>query len=185
MDSAFDPFQGLTFEEPQNQLKQQDDDPFKGISFEEPWYKSYLRTAYQIPSGIAKAVTFPLDIIQMMGVSEATDPENIDLLREIHLREGIPFDEKEYISGVSEAAETFPTQANIERQIEEETGLPLTPKTQTQRLLSLAASAGKFSPGTLPQKIVAAGVAPAVSGGLQATGVPEQIADIAGLVASA
>jgi len=181
MIASDNPFAGMTATpKPEKQLEQEQN-PFEGMSFQEPWYKSFLRWGYQIPSGIAKAFTFPADIIQMMGVSEAMDPDNLDLLREIHLREGIPFDEEAYLSGVSQAAETFPTQSNVERMVEESTGAPLVPRTKGQKLLNLASTAGTFAPSTLTQRAAAAVTAPTVSAGAQALGVPEPIADVAGL----
>src|SRR5579864_2869489 len=99
----------------------------------ESFLKSSARTAYQIPSGIAQTRTFPLDLLQMAGLGHAIDPEEIEHLRKIHEREGIPFDEEKYLQGVQQASETFPTQGNIERMIEEETGAPLTPRNKLQK----------------------------------------------------
>ncbi len=150
----------------------------------ESFGKSSLRTAYQIPSGIAQAATYPADILQMMGTSEALDPEFLEHLRGIHEREGIPFDEDEYLQQVQNASSYFPTQGNIERIVEEETGAPLQPKNKLQKSLKLGATAGKLSPGSLAQKGTAAIAAPSISQLSQKVGVPEPLSDILGLAGS-
>jgi hypothetical protein len=170
-----------------------DDNDFGFVSFdpmmeqkqeEESLGKSAFRTLYQIPSGISQAVTYPLDLLHAAGLGEALDPLEIERLQEISKREGIPFDEEQYRKTVQSASEYFPTQSNAERIVEEKTGLPLTPKTKTQKLIKLGSSAGKFSPGSASQKAAAAVTAPAVSGTLQAAGAPEIISDLAGLTLS-
>lgn len=143
--------------------------------------KSIARTGYQPISGYLKKYTYPADILQLAGVGEALDPEFIEDLQRIHEREGIPFDEAKYREKVAEAAKTFPTQANIERAVEERTGLPLQPKSTLDKLLNLAGTAGGFQQGSLVQKAIAAGTAPAVSELAQSLGVPESVADIGGL----
>lgn len=155
---------------------------FKKLSSKESWGKSMLRTLYQIPSGIAKRVTYPADIAQMIGVGDALDSEDIDNLRRISEREGIPFDEEAYMQAVQQAADSFPTQGNIERMVEEETGAPLQAKTGLQKGLKLASTAASFTPGSLSQKGVAAASAPAISTGLEHVGVPEAIAEPIALV---
>lgn len=154
---------------------------------EEPLWKSALRTLYQIPSGIAQAVTWPADLIQLMGSGEALDPEEIERIRQISEREGVPFDEEKYLKATGQALETFPTQSNIERGIESKTGLPLEPKTRLQKFIKFASTAGKLSPKDaslrgLPEKpisrpLVGLGVA-TTSEGLKEAGVPEPIADL-------
>lgn len=158
--------------------------PFDSVDFNESRAKSIARSLYQIPSGIAQASTYPLDLIQMIGIGSSLDPEEIENIRRISEREGIPFDEEKYLNAVQQATETFPTQSNIERMIEEKTGAPLTPQTKFQKGLKLASTAGKFAPGNLIQKGVAAATAPAVKTGLEEAGVPEEIAELSGLALS-
>ncbi len=143
--------------------------------------KSWVRSFLQVPAGMAQAITYPLDLMQHMGLGAALDPEEIEHIKKISEREGIPFDEEKYIESAYRAAESFPTQSNIERLLEDKTGIPFTPKTATQKGLRLAGTAGKISPGTITQKAVAAATAPAVSAGLEQVGVPEPLAEIAGL----
>ncbi len=156
-------------------------DPWAELELEESWGKSVVRSLYQIPSGIGQAFTYPMDLIQLLGVADASDPEEIDRLKMISEREGIPFDEEKYFSALHKASQMFPTQGNIERIIEEETGAPLTAKTKFQKGIKLAATAGGFAPGSIAQKGVAAITAPTVSKGLQAMGVPEHLSDLSGL----
>lgn len=156
-------------------------DAFDEIEVQESWGKNLLRTLYQIPSGLGQAITYPLDLINMIGTGESYDPEEVEQLKMISEREGIPFDEEKYYGAIQAASEAFPTQGNIERGIENYTGLPLTPKTGFQKGLKLASTAGKITPGTLLQKGVASATAPAVSTGLQSVGVPEGLAEAGGL----
>ena len=74
-----------------------------------------------------------------------------------------------------------PTVSNIASKIEEKTGLPLEPKTKTQKSLRLGSMAAKFQPGSMSQKATAGVVAPTVSQVSQAAGLPEPFADILGL----
>ncbi len=146
--------------------------------------KSWLRTGMQIPLGIGQAVTYPLDLFQMLGRGMAVDPEEIDHIEMISEREGIPFDREKYMQAVESASSIFPTQSNLEQLIEESTGFPLQPKTKGQKLLRLASSAGKFAPGTLVQKGVAGATAAGTAAGLEQLGVPEPIAELGGLALS-
>ncbi len=143
--------------------------------------RSWVRSFLQVPAGIAQAITYPLDLMQHMGLGAALDPEEIEHIRKISEREGIPFDEERYREAAYSAASSFPTQSNIERLLEEKVGIPLEPKTRTQKGLRLAGTAGKFAPGTITQKAAAAATAPAVSTGLEQVGVPEPLAELAGL----
>lgn len=148
---------------------------------EDSMWKSLSRTAYQIPSGIAQAFTYPLDLMQMVGIGESLDPEEIERLEEISKREGVPFDKEKYLQAVQNAAEYFPTQSNIERSVEAKTGLPLTPKTRLQKGLKFLSTAGKFTPGTISQKLVGGAVASGTKETLQTAGIPEPLAEMVGL----
>lgn len=159
-------------------------DAFDEVEYEESWGKNLLRTLFQIPSGIAQGVTYPLDLLQMFGLGEGLDEEDIERLEKISERENIPFNRDEFLQNVYNASEAIPTQGNIERSVEERTGIPLTPRTGLQKGIKLGSMAGKVVPGTLPQRGLAAITAPTVSKGLQETGLPESISDIVGLGAA-
>ncbi|MEK9713882.1 MAG: hypothetical protein VW258_15060, partial [Thalassolituus sp.] len=89
--------------------------------------QSWLRSAYQIPAGAAKKFTFPLDLVQML--SHVGDPETLADLRHDAILSGEEFNEEAFQKGFDEAAQLvdkyFPTQENLEKLIEEQTGLPL------------------------------------------------------------
>lgn len=148
---------------------------------QEGWGKWLLRSLYQIPSGLAQAFTYPLDLLQMAATGSALDHESIDELKRAHEQLGKPFDEEKYRDAALKLHEMMPTQGNLERMIEEQTGFPTQAKTTGQKVLKLGSSAAGFTPGTLTQKATAGVTAPAVSQGLQTAGVPEPVADIAGL----
>jgi hypothetical protein len=152
----------------------------------EPWYKSLARYVAQIPLGIAQATPpgIAANFLQLLGSGEVSDPEDIERIRQASEKMGIPFDEEKYREAAEKALGHLPTPSNIARIAEETTGLPLTPQTTGQKLLQLSMSAAKFQPGATSQKAVAGVTAPAVAGGLGAAGVPEPVADIAGLGAA-
>lgn len=184
MSNPFEQFQLSPREEKKAYDRNPNPNPFDKMKMEESWGKSVLRSLLQVPAGAAQAFTFPMDLISLIGTGESFDPEEIEHLKQISAREGIPFDEEKYMQAIKGASEAFPTQGNIEKLIEDKTGLPLEPKTDIQKGIRLGATAGKINPGSALQKGAAAATAPAVSYGLKEAGAPEPIADIAGLVAS-
>lgn len=146
-----------------------------GISEAAIGYPDKPRAAYQIPAGLAKVATFPLDLWQMSG---RLHEDEIEDLRRIHMREkGTPLDEESLMKAQEQAQATVPTQENIEGFIEEKTGLPLTPKTRTERLIRMSSNIAAFKPGTVGSKLTGAGTGAAVSQGLVEIGVPEEVAD--------
>lgn len=159
-------------------------DIFDQIDSKEGKLKSIARFIYQIPSGAMQAISWPLDILNLIGTGEALDPEEIEQIEKVSQRAGIPFDREKYLKAVQTASSTFPTQSNVERMIEEKTGAPLTPQTKGQKLLKLGTTAATFLPGTAVQKGVAGITAPATAGALEYAGVPESLAEAGGLLAS-
>ncbi len=154
---------------------------------EESFGKNALRTALQIPQGITEGTTGGIvaGIWHLLAQGEVLDPEEIDRIKDISEREGIPFDEEAYMEAAHKALGTVPTVSNIASKIEEKTGLPLEPKTKTQKALRLGSTSAKFQPGSISQKATAGAVAPTVSQGSQALGVPEPFSELAGLAAGA
>lgn len=160
----------------------------------ESFAKSGSRTLLQVPLGLAQAKTWPLDLIALFSKGEALSGlEDLDEARIAELKEKFPqapwekfegINREKYLEGVQQASETFPTQGNIERAVEEKTGIPLTPKNKLQKAVRLGSSAAAFRPGNVPQKAAAAITAPTVSSVLQAAGAPESIAEFAGLATS-
>lgn len=155
----------------------------KQVEQEEPWWKNVLRTASQVPQGIAEATSpgIATGLWHLAGQGESLDPEEIERIRDISEREGIPFDEDAYMEAAQNAAASIPTVSNIASGIESRTGLPLEPKTGIQKGLRLASSAYKFQGGPASQRAAAGITAPVASQGLQQVGVPEPLAELAGL----
>jgi hypothetical protein len=116
----------------------------------------------------------------LLGAGEALDPEEIERLKTISEREGVPFDEEKYLEAAHTALSYLPTVSNIERAVEEETGAPLEAKTRLQKGIKLGTSIGRITPGSLAQKGAATISAPAISETAQALGLPESLADILG-----
>lgn len=149
----------------------------------EDFLKDSARTALQIPQGIAEATPpgIATGLWQLLAQGEVLDPEEIERIREISEREGIPFDEETYLQAAERALGSIPTVSNISGAIEEHTGLPLQPKTGFQKGLRLASTAGKLQPGTMGQKAVSAATAPVVKEALGYAGIPEFLSEPLGL----
>ncbi len=144
-----------------------------------------IRTATQIPQGALES-TGPGLIssgLQFLGQGEVNDPEEMDRIREISEREGIPFDEEKYKEASKNALEYFPTVGNIARIVEEQTGIPLDPKEWYQKALRMGSMVHGATPGTNVQKLAAGTTAPVVSQIAQKAGIPEQFADLLGFAA--
>lgn len=166
--------------------------PFQQLAQEigdESFGKSALRTALQVPQGLAEGT--PLGVAastwQLLGMGEVNDPEELDRLKAISEREGIPFDEEAYAQAGEEALKYVPTVSNVAREIESKTGVPLEPKNRLQKGLRFASTATKLAPKdytlrplntSLPRPVLGAGVE-ATKELIQEAGVPEPIADIA------
>lgn len=185
------PFQLLAEEEysqnPNTGAKSPYSSPFAELAnsdeYQESFGKNAFRTALQIPQGIAEGTKEGIagGIWHLLGQGEVNDPEELERIKAISEREGVPFDEEAYEEAGRRALGTLPTVSNIASKIEEKTGLPLEPKSKTQKALRLGSTAAKFQPGAASQKATAGIVAPLVSQGSQAVGLPEPFADILGL----
>lgn len=145
--------------------------------------KSSVRTAAQYPLGAAEATGPGLVAggLHFLGLGEVLDPEEMERIKEISEREGVPFNEEKYKEAAQNALDYFPTVANIAREVEKKTGIPLEPKEWYQKALRLASGVGTGLPGSVSQKIVAGTTAAGVSQGLQKAGVPEPFADLLGI----
>lgn len=152
------------------------------------------RYLYQPVAGVLSKLTYPMNLLQMASQGEVIAEYN-DLEERIpELQKMFPnapwenfkgLDKEKYMQAVQDAGDFFPTQQNIERGIENLTGLPLTPQNEAQQLMRLGGTAGAFRPGNLAQKTTAAVVAPAIKTGLDAAGVPEPLSETAALLGSA
>jgi hypothetical protein len=157
--------------------------------------KSVARTALQLPLGAAKRFTWPLDLLNLFAQGEAYSTlDEFDDARIAELKEKFPtapwenfkgFDREKLLEAIDASLSIVPTQSNIERSIEQKTGIPLEPKTGTQKALRLGTTAASFRPGGVAPKVTAGVTAPVVSKTLEAAGVPEGISEFIGLGASA
>lgn len=130
--------------------------------------KSAARTGLQVPAGIAQLATWPADI------AELGRKGGIALIRKVMGDE---------VADQIEASGVLPkTQHEAEHLIEEKTGLPLEAHTPLQKGVRLGSMAASALPGTLAQRAAYGVGAPAVSQGLQYAGVPEPLAEAAGLM---
>lgn len=191
------PFQKLAQEEysqnPELGGKNPYRSPFEEIANyeenQESFWKSSARTALQIPQGLAEGTKggIAAGVWQLLAQGEILDPEELDRIKEISEREGVPFDEDAYMEAAEKALGTIPTVSNIASKIEEKTGLPLEPKTRVQKGLRFASTASKLAPKdytfrgmntSLPRPVLGAGVEGA-NEVLQEMGVPEPFAQIA------
>jgi len=179
-----DIFDQIDSDLPPQQIKKSGGDVFDQIKEpEEGWGKWAARTALQVPQGIAEATPAGIgaSIFQLLALGESDlDPEEWNKLRGMYAEKGIDFDEA-YEKGRQEMLQSIPTIGNIAKKVEEETGLPLEPKTALQKGLRLGSSASKFTSGSTSQKAIAGVTAPLTSKALQEAGVPEPISDVIGL----
>lgn len=189
----------------QSNQKSFDWSQFEKAPEKESTLMSTARSIYQPISGYLSKLTYPAEIAKMIGQGEAIG-ELGDLEERIpELQKQFPqapwqnykgIDKEQYMQNVQTAGEYFPTQSNIERGIENLTGLPLQPRTTLDKALRLGGSAAAFrggsylngtklAPGATARTIekgVAGVTAPLVSEGLQKMGVPEPIAENIGLL---
>lgn len=176
--------------EHQKQKKEPNGSPFQqrsevlGIP-QEPWYKQLARTVSAGATGYASGTPLGLaaNFSNLLALGEVNDPEEMERIRQIAEREGVPFDEEKYKEAGQQALSSFPTPHNIARQAEEATGLPLTAKDPYQKFIEMASTAGRAQPGSLSQKATSAVISPSVSQASQELGVPEPVADILGYAA--
>lgn len=152
----------------------------------EGWGESAIRTilqpvqAFLETTGPGLATSF----FQLLAAGEMYDPEGISQLRLASEQAGIPFDEEKYMEAANSIMKYIPTVSNIGREIEQETGIPLEPNEWYQKMLRFGTGVGRMTPGNITEKVMAGAKAGGTSQALQYVGVPEPIADIAGIGAS-
>lgn len=176
------------------QEKQESPDHFKSgdwtdyINFAEDFESEEARTASQVPQGIAEG-TIPgiiAGVWQLLSQGEVLDPEELDRIKAISEREGIPFDEEKYMEAAQQALGTVPTVGNIGRHLEEQTGAKLEPKSRLEKGLRFFSAATTAAPKDFtfrgmntkfPKPVLGAGVE-ATREGLTEIGFPEPFADL-------
>lgn len=155
-----------------SQIEGMDLTPKEGVK------KAAFRYGYQPIAGILKKWTWPTDLFKL-AASGASKEALMDLM------ENDPTINKQLAEQAQEKGLSYlPTQELAEELIEKHTGAALTAKTPLQKTLRLGSTAGALRPGGAVAKGTAAVVAPTVSSGLKAAGVPEEIAEPVGLLTS-
>lgn len=152
--------------------------------------KSAARTALQVPLGYLKKQTWPADIAKAAAPKvipklPATSMFGVNPMGLATIKQKFPEADINIPEEVGEEIASYiPTQSSIEEFVEEKTGLPLTPKTELQKKARLAGEAAGFRRGGVKGKATAAVAAPTVAKGLQVAGVPEDVANLLGLLTS-
>lgn len=186
-----DIFDTIQIESNPSEVKKSGGDIFDQIPHSEPeegFWKSATRYATQIPQAYAETTAPGIiaGVWQALAQGEILDPEEIEHIKMISEREGIPFDEDAYLDAAEKALGGIPTVSNIASKTEEKTGIPLEPKTRGQKGLRFLTQATRLSPkgGTfrglktgLPKPVLGAGVA-ATKEIAQELGVPEPVAEL-------
>lgn len=160
---------------------------------EEGFWKSAFRTVSQPLQGFAATSTPGLlaGLWQALAHGEILDPEEIEHIKMISEREGIPFDEEKYMQAAQEALGAIPTVSNLARIAENKIGIPLEPKTRGQKALRFATEATRLAPEGasfrgmnvgLPKPVLGAGLT-AIKEGAQELGVPEPLAELGSFLA--
>ena len=96
-----------------------------------------------------------------------------------------PINKEKLKQEVRESSELLPNLSNLERFVEEKTGLQLQPKTRLEKAIRFLSSVMKVKPGSASQKVKGGAIGTATKEGLVEAGVPEPIADITGFIAGA
>ena len=150
---------------------------------DESWLKSSFRTGMQPIIGFLNTTGPGLvaGFWQLLASGELNDPEELDRLEMSMKEKGIPFDREKYEAASEAALKYLPTVPNLARVIEEQTGLPLEAKTTAQKALNVFGQAGNITPGSLSQKAAGGAIGAGTYSGLEAAGVPEPLAELAGV----
>ncbi len=156
-----------------------DKTPLPPQSFRENISRSLGAAATGYASGTGYGLLTNLS--NLLALGDVYDPEEIERIRAISEREGVPFDEEQYLEAGGRALGSFPTPSNIARMTEESTGLPITAKNKLQKAIELGTMAGKVTPGTVAQRGTAAIAAPVSNELLQELGLPEELSELASL----
>lgn len=144
------------------------------------------RTISQVTQGLAE-FTGPgmtASLVNFLGTGEslAELDELEERLPELkkrfpHLKWPEKIDREKYMEAVHTASNTFPTVANIGRMLEEQTGVPLEPKSQLDRFIRFSSSIGSLKGGGIPEKTMAGLKGGVAKEALEEAGLPEPAAD--------
>lgn len=149
---------------------------------EPSWGDTAIDVLTQGARGIAKAFTWPADIMKVAMIGEGLS--DLDELEESFHKQGKPFDREKYVKDVFELAQYVPTQDLAEQGFEELTGLSLQPKTKLGEGARQAAEIASFTPGGIAKKLTSGALGAATTHTLKEVGFSkgkaEAFGDIAG-----
>ncbi len=152
---------------------------------EATWVDSLKEAGFQAAAGLGQAFTWPLDVLKIAMVGEGLT--DLDELEDAFRKAGKPFDRNKYVQTVMEQGEFIPTQALLERKIDETFGTNIeNPKTKTGKFFNKLFFIGGLTRGKgLAKAAKAGGKAAATTAVLREAGVPEPIAELGGDFSSA
>lgn len=147
---------------------------------EATWWDSIKEAGFQSAAGLGQAFTWPLDVLKMAMVGEGLS--DIDELESAFEKAGKPFDRDKYVQTVLEQGEFIPTQALLERQIDERFGTNIeNPKTKTGKFFNKLFFLGGLLRGKGWGKALTAGaVGATTTAALREAGAPEIVSELTG-----
>ena len=108
------------------------------------WIDSLKEAGLQSAAGLGQAFTWPLDVLKLAMVGEGLT--DLDELETAFEKAGKPFDRNKYVKTVMEQGEFIPTQALLERKIDETFGTNIeNPKTKTGKFFNKLFFIGELS----------------------------------------
>lgn len=151
---------------------------------EATWVDSLKEAGFQAAAGLGQAFTWPLDVLKIAMVGEGLT--DLDELEDAFAKAGKPFDRNKYVQTVMEQGEFIPTQALLEKKIDETFGTNIeNPKTKTGKFFNKLFFIGGLTRGKGLGKAVKAGTkAAATTAALREAGAPEFVAELGGDAAS-
>lgn len=147
---------------------------------EASWWDSAKEAGIQSLAGLGQAFTYPLDLLKLAMVGEGLT--DIDELEEAFRKAGKEFDRDKYIKTVFEQGEFIPTQALLERKIDEKFGTNIeNPKTKTGKFFNKLFFLGGLLRGKGAGKALKGGaVGATTTAALREAGAPEIVSELAG-----
>ena len=149
------------------------------------WIDSLKEAGLQSAAGLGQAFTWPLDVLKLAMVGEGLT--DLDELETAFEKAGKPFDRNKYVKTVMEQGEFIPTQALLERKIDETFGTNIeNPKTKTGKFFNKLFFIGGLTRGkgltkeAAKQGLKAGTKAAVTTEALKRVGVPETVADLVG-----
>jgi len=147
---------------------------------EATWWDAAKEAGVQSIAGLGQAFSWPLDVLKLAMVGEGLT--DIDELEEAFQKAGKEFDRDKYIKTVMEQGEFIPTQALLERTIDENFGTNIeNPKTRTGKFFNKLFFLGGLTRGKGWGKAIKAGVTGATTtAALREAGAPEIVSELGG-----